>query len=50
VAFSVVPRRARSYATVRKHISAVVIQHTTIEEVVFSVGPPRGYITRISRS
>jgi hypothetical protein len=33
-----------------KHISAAVNQHATIEKVVFSVGPSRGYITRISRS
>jgi hypothetical protein len=32
------------------NISAAVNQHTTIEEAVFSVGPPGGYITRISRS
>jgi hypothetical protein len=29
---------------------AAVNQHTTIEEVAFSVGPHRGYLTRISRS
>jgi hypothetical protein len=33
-----------------KHIFGAVSQHTTIEDAVFSVGPPRGYITRISRS
>jgi hypothetical protein len=33
-----------------KHISASVNQYATIEEAVFSVGVPRGYITRISRS
>jgi hypothetical protein len=29
-------------------MSAAVNQHTTTEEAVFSVGAPRGYITRIS--
>jgi hypothetical protein len=33
-----------------KHISAVVYQYQTIEEAVLSVGPPRGCVTRISRS
>jgi hypothetical protein len=33
-----------------KHISAAVDQHATIEEAVFSVDPPQGYITRISCS
>jgi hypothetical protein len=33
-----------------KNISAVVNQQSTIEEAVFSVSPPRGYITRISGS
>jgi hypothetical protein len=33
-----------------KHISAAVNQHAIIEEEVFSVDPPWGYITRISRS
>jgi hypothetical protein len=31
-----------------KHITARVNQHSTIEEAVFSMGPPRDYITRIS--
>jgi hypothetical protein len=26
-----------------KHISATVNEHATIEEAIFSVGPPRGY-------
>lgn len=30
-----------------KHIPAVSNQHATIEGAVFSVAPPRGYITRI---
>jgi hypothetical protein len=38
-AFSVDPRS-----------SAAVNQHASTEEEVFSVGQPRGYITRISRS
>jgi hypothetical protein len=33
-----------------KHISAAVNQPATIEEAVFSVGPPRGYIMGISHS
>jgi hypothetical protein len=33
-----------------KHISVAVKQHAIIEEAVFYVGPPRGYITRIPRS
>jgi hypothetical protein len=33
-----------------KDISEAVNQHATIEEAVFSVGPPRGYKTRTSRS
>jgi hypothetical protein len=33
-----------------KHISVSVNQHATTEEAVFFVDPPRGYITRISRS
>jgi hypothetical protein len=28
-----------------KHISKAVNQHATVEEAVFSVVPPRGYIT-----
>jgi hypothetical protein len=32
-----------------KHISAAVNQQATIAEAVFSVGPPRCYITRTSR-
>jgi hypothetical protein len=32
-----------------KHISVSVNHHATTEEAVFSVNPPRGYITRISR-
>jgi hypothetical protein len=44
-------RMARVAAQLRnKRISAAVNQHATIEEAVFSVGSPRGYITRISRS
>jgi hypothetical protein len=43
--------RATRVATQRcsKHISAAVNQHATIREAAFSVRPPRGYITRISR-
>jgi hypothetical protein len=33
-----------------KHIFAAVTQHTTIEEAVFSVEAPLGYIARISGS
>jgi hypothetical protein len=33
-----------------KYISAAVNQHATIEEAVFSMEPPQGYITRISSS
>jgi hypothetical protein len=32
------------------HISAAVNEHATVEEAVFSVGPPRGYITKVSSS
>jgi hypothetical protein len=32
-----------------KRISAAVNQHATIEEAVFSVDPPRGYVTKITQ-
>jgi hypothetical protein len=44
--------RAARVSTQRrgKHIPATVNQQATIEDAVFPVGPPRGCITRISRS
>jgi hypothetical protein len=45
-AFSVVRPALVAKQLCGKHISAAVKKHATLEEALFSVSPPRGYITR----
>jgi hypothetical protein len=42
--FSVIRAARVAMQQCGKHISAAVNQHATIEEAVFSMGPPGGYI------
>jgi hypothetical protein len=49
-AFSVVHAMRVAMQQCGKHISAAVNLHAVIDEAIFSAGPPRGYIKRISSS